>query len=180
MVDNLPKLGIVKKNPLVEIPKYSTKGSACFDLQAFFKNGDVIKCYNKNGVEEQINIDSDDYSLKIRYDYNYLIPTGLIFNIPENYSLRIHSRSGLSLKKSLIVVNGEGIIDSDYKLETFIILSTLCKSENALGNSVEIKSGDRIAQAELVKNLDYVIVEDDDVEKLENNERAGGFGSTGV
>jgi dUTP pyrophosphatase len=37
-----------------------------------------------------------------------LIPTGLIFDIPEGYSIRIHPRSGMALKYGLILANCRG------------------------------------------------------------------------
>ena len=33
-----------------------------------------------------------------------LVPTGLIFNIPEGHSVRLHARSSVSLKKGLIMI----------------------------------------------------------------------------
>jgi dUTP pyrophosphatase len=43
-----------------------------------------------------------------------LIPTGLIADIPEGFSVRIHSRSGLAFKQGVYLTNCEGVIDSDY------------------------------------------------------------------
>ena len=37
-----------------------------------------------------------------------LIPTGLIFDIPEGYSVRLHSRSGLRWKDGIYLTNCEG------------------------------------------------------------------------
>ena len=69
--------------------------------------------------------------------------------------------------------NGEGIIDSDYYHETFIMLY------NASADEVIIKNGERIAQAELIKSDRYSIYENSELPKQKTN-RVGGFGSTGV
>jgi dUTP pyrophosphatase len=102
-----------------------------------------------------------------------LVPTGMIFDIPEGYSVRVHARSGTSLKQGLVLVNSEGVIDSDYIDETFVLLT------NTSENGITINSGDRIAQAEMVKKEDYVIWETTS-KPLPKTTRAGGMGSTGV
>ena len=102
-----------------------------------------------------------------------LIPTGLIFDIPDGHSVRLHTRSSISLKKGLIMPNSEGIIDSDYYHQTFVMLY------NASADEVLIENGERIAQGELVKTLTYIIEETKDVPEQKTN-RVGGFGSTGV
>ena len=102
-----------------------------------------------------------------------LVPTGLIFNIPEGYSVRLHTRSSVSLKKGLTMPNGEGIIDSDYYHQTFVMLY------NAGADEVRIYHGDRIAQGELVENVRTKLEETKDVPE-QTTSRVGGFGSTGV
>ena len=55
----------------------------------------------------------------------------------------------------------------------------LFRSHNISGNAVTIENGDRIAQAELVKNVEYT-VEETPARPLPKTSRAGGFGSTGI
>ena len=69
--------------------------------------------------------------------------------------------------------NGEGIIDSDYYHQTFVMLY------NASADEVLIENGERIAQGELVKTYSYSIEETKDVPE-QKTDRVGGFGSTGV
>lgn len=101
------------------------------------------------------------------------IPTGLILDIPKGYSVRIHPRSGLAYKKGITLTNAEGIIDSDYTDELKILLY------NTSNVDFIIHHGDRIAQGELVKNLDYTIEECYNP-PVQKTDRVGGFGSTGV
>ncbi len=101
------------------------------------------------------------------------ISTGLILDIPVGYSVRIHPRSGLAYKKGITLLNAEGIIDSDYTDELKILLY------NTSNMDFIIQHGDRIAQGELVKNLDYVIEECYNA-PVQKTDRVGGFGSTGV
>lgn len=101
------------------------------------------------------------------------IPTGLILDIPIGYSVRVHPRSGLAYKKGVTLLNAEGIIDSDYVNELKIIL------HNTSNLDFIIDHGDRIAQGELVKSLDYTI-EECYTAPTQKTDRVGGFGSTGV
>ena len=101
------------------------------------------------------------------------ITTGLILDIPTGYSVRIHPRSGLAYKKGITLLNAEGIIDSDYTDELKILVYNTSNIEFI------IHHGDRIAQGELVKNLDYTI-EECYTQPQQKTDRVGGFGSTGV
>jgi dUTP pyrophosphatase len=102
-----------------------------------------------------------------------LIPTGLVFNIPDGYSIRIHPRSGISFKNGIQLANCEGVIDSDYYHETFVALV------NMSDVPFTIKHGDRIAQAELVQDLGAKFSETTERPEMRTN-RQGGFGSTGI
>jgi len=100
-----------------------------------------------------------------------LVPTGLKIAIPPGFEGQVRPRSGLSLKKGVIIPNSPGTIDADYRGELKVILWNL--GEEAFA----IKKGDRIAQLVIAP---VVKVDFDIVEKLDNtNRNAGGFGHTG-
>jgi len=155
----------------IELPKFSTKGSACFDLafssygkaryEGFTENsGPFSRPYGQNGT------------IKLMPHERVMAPTGLIFEIPKGYSLRIHPRSSVAYKKGLILVNCEAVIDADYFHETFLLLL------NTSMQPIDIFPGDRVAQAELVKVMDYAIKETLDIPE-QTTDRTGGIGSTG-
>ena len=116
--------------------------------------------------------DIEELQLSIAPADRVLVPTGLVFDIPEGYSVRLHPRSSISLKRGLTLTNGEGIIDSDYYHETFIMFT------NTSADEVRITHGERIAQGELIKTLDYSLEESIIIPEQKTN-RVGGFGSTG-
>jgi dUTP pyrophosphatase len=87
--------------------------------------------------------------------------------------MRIHPRSGLSFK-GLVLGNMEGVVDSDYVEEVYVML---WNSTNF--NDFLIKDGDRIAQAEIVENNPHVLLEIT-TRPSKKTDRNGGFGSTGV
>jgi len=136
-------------------PSYSNPGDAGMDIKANF--------------DDPINSYTD-----IEPGETKLIKTGLFVEIPEGYELQVRSRSGLSLKEGLIVLNSPGTIDSNYRGEIGVIL------HNISTETKRICLGDRIAQ--LVLNKVPVInwINVDNIEALSNSERGeGGFGSTG-
>ena len=104
-----------------------------------------------------------------------IIPTGLkAYMLPDEY-LGVHIRSGLSIKKQLSLINGQGIIDADYynnpDNEGHIMLAIFNHSEVP----VKIEKGMRIAQGIFYKYL----TADGDAPGC-GEIRQGGMGSTGV
>jgi dUTP pyrophosphatase len=154
----------------VKLPKHQTDGSACFDLsfQGYGKN--KVTGYNRMNKPVERIMQS---SMTISPGDRMLVPTGLVMDIPKGYSVRLHARSGTSLKQGLVLANAEGVIDSDYVEEVYILLHNISE------NSQTINFGDRIAQAELVKNEVYDIEESASRPSVKSS-RVGGMGSTGV
>lgn len=167
----IPVLKYYKMHDDVVDPTYGSENSACFDLCAYLKNNNRIRCFTPSNKE--IHVSLSDNAVTIKPGDRMLIPTGLIFDIPKDYSVRIHIRSSMALKHGVVLANSEGIIDSDYFHETFAILI------NTSSNAVTIKDGDRIVQGEVVpvfRNKFEQIFE----APTQSTCRAGGFGSTGT
>lgn len=164
-------LKVFKTNPNAIIPTFATAESACFDLYACLKGVEKIKCYTR--MNEPIELDCVD-KIEIPAEFRVLIPTGLIFDIPQGHSVRIYPRSGLSFKFGLVTQNCEGIVDSDYVEECFLLL------KNDSLSRVTIDHGMRVAQGELVKNYGYNLIMLSDERPQKRTTRNGGFGSTGV
>ncbi len=135
----------IRKHTDAVIPEYMTKGSSGADL-----------CSNEDMV--------------INPSETKLISTGIFLEIPDGYECQVRPRSGLALKKEIIILNSPGTIDSDYRGEIKIIMHNI--SENAF----KIKKGDRIAQIVLTPVVQAEFIEES-LNKTERNE--GGFGHTG-
>lgn len=102
------------------------------------------------------------------------IPLGLVMEMPRHHCGLIYSRSGLSLR-GLVVANGVGVIDNDYRGELSVIM------HNRTGVPFLIEEGDRIAQLIVMAVPVLTFLEMDDVDKLTRTDRsADGFGSTGA
>lgn len=110
-------------------------------------------------------------TVKIPGHSRRLIHTGLWIAPPAGYHIEIRPRSGLALKHGITVLNTPGTIDADYRGELMVLLF------NTSPESFEVKCGDRIAQAVVMKHASVVW---EAVETFESTERGeNGFGSTG-
>lgn len=157
------------------IPTYATEHSACFDLAAHLVDDGghlrVIKSVDpQNTMSDMLRLSSD---LMIPPQTTVLIPTGLIAKIPVGYSVRVHMRSSVALKRGLILPNGEGIIDADYFDELFLMV------RNTSSAFVTVKHGERICQGDIVNTI-RLPIEQIHTRPEQTTDRAGGFGSTGV
>lgn len=101
-----------------------------------------------------------------------LIPTGIRVAVPSGYELQIRPRSGLAINKGLTILNTPGTVDSTYRGEVKVIIFNTSTKE-----AIEIKQGERIAQAVLKKVEPIEWEECEGLDETARNE--GGFGSTG-
>lgn len=169
------ELKVKRLHPDAVIPQYATDGSGCFDLHAvhvggltnaewdvFEKNSDLMR----PGVHRHT---------ELRNGEPQTFRTGLAFEVPAGHVMLIFSRSGHGFKYDTRLANCVGVIDSDYRGEVMVRLT---RDTERTFFPLDIKSGDRIAQAMLVPIPRVQLVE---VDELSDTERgAGGFGSTGA
>ena len=167
-------MNVYKVNDRASVPEYATAGSACFDIKACIKNGQRLRSFNAFNKEMSIpvkgvggNLDAFQLPPGIRV----LVPTGLIFDIPEKHVMKMYIRSSQALKKGLTMANGVGIIDSDYVEESYMML------ENVSDSMALITHDERIAQCLIEKTLRIKITETEE-RPGQKTDRDGGFGST--
>ena len=131
----------------VSLPQYETAGASGVDLRA-------------------------SHDITIPPNETRLVKTGIRVAVPRGFELQVRSRSGLTLKHSVFVLNGVGTVDADYRGEVGVIL------HNAGFEDFVIETGDRIAQGVICPVIQADFVQ---VEVLSETKRGiGGFGSTGV
>ena len=80
-----------------------------------------------------------------------ILPTGYRFGVPHGYMLEIKNRSGVAVKRSLIV--GACVVDSGYDGEVFVNLHNIGKEIQL------IEPGTKIAQAVMVPVVHFRAVE---------------------
>jgi dUTP pyrophosphatase len=128
--------------------KYATAGSACFDIA------------------------TNSAATTVAPGQSAVFDTGLAFEIPVGYVMKVYSRSGHGFKNGIRLANTTGIIDSDYRGELKI------KLHNDGTAPMTFYAGDRIAQAliEPVRQVEFELAD----ELVSTDRGTGGFGSTGV
>lgn len=97
-----------------------------------------------------------------------LLDSGVAVKIPQGYGGFVFNRSGQG-KSGIIVLNGVGVIDSDYRGNIKIALKNISEDKYV------IEVGDRIAQLVILP-----VVLCDFIDSWNDTKRGtGGFGSTG-
>ena len=148
-----PTLGLVRL-PHAEglpLPAYETAGAAGVDLRAALP---------------------EDRQIILLPGKRVLVPTGLIFEIPEGFEGQIRPRSGLALKYGITCLNTPGTLDSDYRGEVQVLLINHGEEDFA------ITRGMRIAQL-VIAPVTQVVIEER-VKVGDTGRGEGGFGSTGT
>jgi dUTP pyrophosphatase len=101
------------------------------------------------------------------------IPTGIAIAIPVGYEGQVRARSSLGAK-GLIMPNGVGTIDADYRGELQVLVAWIGAEE-----SFTIEAGERIAQLIIAPIPSVRFIEVRGSELGETERGSEGFGSTG-
>lgn len=138
------------ENENINLPRRSTAHSAAYDIEAAC---DIVLPSFKIGLKPT------------------LIPTGLKAYMLDDEVLMILPRSSGPKKQGIVFPHSMGVIDSDYYGNIDNDGHIFVQCINIKDEDVEIKKGDKIAQAYFQK---FLVTDDDDA----IGERIGGFGST--
>ena len=156
MIGQMNSVNIETKvvNPLmgnaIPLPSYATDGSAAIDLRACLK--------------EQIGIQPGQSAL---------VGSGIAINIKDpNIVGIIVPRSGLGIKKGIVLANTVGVIDSDYQGEIKIGLFNRSQSQYT------VKPGERICQMLFMPVINATLKLVQDFSNT-THRGSGGFGHTG-
>lgn len=150
-------------NENVKLPTRKTRYSAGYDI---YNNGDTIKIYPlhydiENAIYAGYTGISDVYGTKIKV------------RMQPDEVLKIYPRSSLGFKFHTVLVNGTGILDSDYYNNESNEGEIFVKFFNFGEEIVTINHGDAFAQGIFQK---YLTTDSDDLYK--KSIRIGGIGST--
>ena len=141
-------------NPIIGeaivLPSYATEGSAAIDLRACLKE-----------------------PIRIQPGETVLIGSGIAINIKDpNIVGIIVPRSGLGIKKGIVLANTIGVIDSDYQGEIKVGLFNRSRIQYT------VKPGERICQMLFMPVINATLTL---VQEFSNatHRGSGGFGHTG-
>jgi len=138
---------VKRVDPDLPLPRHETGGSVGFDLVC--REGTTVA---PRGIA--------------------MVPGNVIVAVPRGYMLMVAARSSLARKKGLILANGVGIIDQDYRGPDDEIHVQV---HNLTDEPVTVDRGERLAQGILVRVAQVDWEETDEID----GESRGGFGSTG-
>lgn len=106
-----------------------------------------------------------------------LVGTGVRIALPDHHAGLVMSRSGLSARNGIFVLNSPGLVDSGYRGELKVNLANFSDVDYL------VRAGDRIAQLVIQKfeTPQILVLSDEDFEALGETERGvNGYGSTGI
>lgn len=147
-------------NRIKEQPDFGAEGSSYMLPARSTKHAAGYDFYNF----EEVNIAPGE----IKY-----VKTGIKSLFPEEVALLLLNRSSNPKKKGLELANGVGLVDADYYNNPDNEGEIAFAFRNITDNPVVIAVGEKLGQGMFVP---FFITNDDSAE----NERVGGFGSTGV
>lgn len=140
----------VKLSPTAKTPVRGSEQAAGWDLHADL------------GANGRLTIAPGAY---------YKISTGIAIALPEGTFGAVYPRSGMATKRGLVLANGTGIIDSDYRGPIIVAL------KNTSNELQIVEHGERIAQIVVTPYCPVIFQEMETIGTTSRGE--GGFGSTG-
>lgn len=104
-----------------------------------------------------------------------LIPTGVFFDLPQDFEIQVRSKSGLAINQGLMVLNSPGTVDEGYTGEIKVIIFNTNNTEFTITKRM------KVAQAVVARAITGRWVNLVQVDKIEDKDRGSkGFGSTGI
>ena len=159
----------------VSLPKYETEGASGADVTAH----SILKAYKGDAeiTGEKLDKMKEGFAergyIKLRPFERVLFGTGLtVADMDNALELQVRARSGVALKRGLLVANAPGTIDSDYRGPVGVIIYNSTPFLN------KIEKGERIAQ--IVPALAAKVAFQESVEVVTSDRGDSGFGSTGT
>ena len=144
------QVDFVKLSPTAQAPVRGSEQAAGWDL------------YADLGANAYITLTPGEYRK---------ISTGIAIALPQGTFGAVYPRSGMATKRGLILANGTGIIDSDYRGALIVAL------KNTSNELQIVEHGERIAQIVVTPYCPVIFNEVDSIGTTARGE--GGFGSSG-
>ena len=160
-----------KLHPEAQIPKYQNKGDAGFDFHVVLPQYKDDLPDDSDGISFECNNSEEISQIQIHPNGRFIASTGLACEFDLGWQMEIRPRSGLARRHSLTIPNSPATVDSGYRGEILIILHNMGQ------DIVVINNYDRVAQGVMMPAPQFQMVEVDELSS--ENDRGGGFGSTG-
>lgn len=134
---------IKKVKQHAEEPSIPSEGSIFFDIKACLDEGDRLSCYNSLNKETKVPVKKFNNipGIQIYPQQRFLIPTGLNFDVPEGYIIKLFSNYDTSLKKGINLINAVQVIEPGDDTHLEIALTSSTDAVSLLRNGDVIASG---------------------------------------
>lgn len=163
------KVVVTIEGETVYWPQYQTEGSACADLVANLEVPVEIAGMVPGTTPVAVENHEGKSFIRLYPQQTYKIDCGFSMALPLGWEAQIRARSSLALK-GLVVPNGPGTIDSDYRGRVSMMLTNTSK------NILTIEHRQRIGQIAL-KPVYLFAFEPGSLDETARG--TGGFGNTG-
>ena len=150
------------------------------DKETTFDDAYIKSIYDNIRLPERKTSGSAGYdvmtpvSFTLPFGESITIPTGIKAYMDEEYVLQLYVRSSIGFKYGVLLVNGTGVIDSDYYNNTSNeghIFIKISNNDQSFKKALTVFNGDAVCQGIF---LPFGITVDDKVSTI----REGGIGST--
>ncbi len=134
-------------NEAIEAAKKSNSRAEIVDSATYPKRRPVIRYFLETDELRRSSELASGYdvvataNVVIKPGRRVQVPTGIYLALEPGVEAQMRSRSGLALKHGIVVSQGIGTIDADYRGEVVVCLSNTDWSE-----AYEVVAGDRVAQ----------------------------------
>lgn len=163
------------KKESISTPSYGSSLASGFDVVA----NNIIKAFKGDAeiIGEKLEKMKQGFIergyIKLRPFERVLFGTGLkVADCDPSYEIQVRARSGVALKRGLLIANSPGTIDADYRGDVGIILYNSTPFLN------KVEKNERIAQL-VPMVVTRPIIHFDAVEVIETERGEKGFGSSG-
>ncbi len=159
----------------VKLPCRKTPGAAGVDFYLPKIDERFIADFRSKPQNKHIDFLAASSRIIIPCRSQALIPSGIMYEIPEGYALIAHNKSGVSTKKTVTALADVG--DEDYQGELHLSVWNLSD------DYISFEEGDPVVQFLLVPIEKAPVIEcapDELFTRGDTLRGAGGFGSTGA
>lgn len=146
---------VFRKNENAVRPTFTNHKDAVFNLKACFEIGDRVRLLNPLNKETYTPAKTirGKTVVQVYPQQRMLIPTGMIFDIPDDCVLKLYSHPDVSKTKGLILSTGVELVRNGDSGEVHVMITNITD-----GVSI-VETGENIALAQLEKMHEYSISE---------------------
>ena len=146
---------VFRKNKNAVKPTFTRHEDAIFDVKACIEPSSRVGLINSLGkiTYAPAKTIKGKTAVQVYPQQRMLIPTGLVFDVPDDCVLKLYSHPDVSNKKGLILSSGIELIRSGSSDEVYVMVV------NITDGVTVVETGENIALGQLEKMLAYSITE---------------------